>query len=30
VAGDNYGCQFTDAAAWTAGVGTRRLFAACP
>jgi fermentation-respiration switch protein FrsA (DUF1100 family) len=30
VADPNYGCQFSDAAAYAAGVGTRRLFAACP
>lgn len=30
VADPNYGCQFTDKAAWTANIGTRRLYAACP
>ncbi|MGE5827309.1 MAG: hypothetical protein ACM30G_02970 [Micromonosporaceae bacterium] len=30
VADPNYGCQFSDAAAYAAGVGSRRLFAACP
>jgi hypothetical protein len=30
VAEANYGCAFSDAAAYTAGTGTRRLFAACP
>jgi hypothetical protein len=30
VADPNYGCRFSDPAAYAAGVGTRRLFAACP
>jgi hypothetical protein len=30
VADPNYGCTFSDRAAYTAGTGTRRLFAACP
>lgn len=30
VAAPDYGCRFSDAAAWAAGVGTRRLYAACP
>ena len=30
VADPNYGCTFSDRAAFTAGTGTRRLFAACP
>jgi hypothetical protein len=30
VAAADYGCRFSDRAAWTAGVGTRRLYAACP
>jgi hypothetical protein len=30
VADPTFGCQFSDKAAFTAGTGTRRLFAACP
>jgi len=30
VAAADYGCRFSDRAAWTAGVGTRRLYEACP
>ncbi len=30
VAAPDYGCQFSDRAAWAAGVGTRRLYEACP
>jgi hypothetical protein len=30
VADPNFGCQFSDKAAFTAGTGTRRLYAACP
>jgi len=30
VAGSNFGCQFSDKAAWTVNFGTRRLYAACP
>jgi hypothetical protein len=30
VAGPNFGCQFSDRAAFTAGTGTRRLYAPCP
>jgi hypothetical protein len=30
VAAPTYGCAFSDAAAYTAGAGTRRLFTACP
>jgi hypothetical protein len=30
VAAPAYGCRFSDPAAWAAGVGTRRLFPACP
>jgi hypothetical protein len=30
VAAPDYGCRFSDAAAFTAGTGTRRLYAACP
>jgi fermentation-respiration switch protein FrsA (DUF1100 family) len=30
VADPNFGCQFSDKAAYAAGTGTRRLFAACP
>jgi len=30
VAAADYGCQFSDPAAYAAGVGSRRLFAACP
>lgn len=30
VAGANYGCQFSDPAAYAANFGTRRLFPACP
>jgi fermentation-respiration switch protein FrsA (DUF1100 family) len=30
VADPNFGCQFSDKAAFAAGTGTRRLFAACP
>lgn len=30
VAEPDYGCQFSDAAAYAAGVGTRRLYAPCP
>ena len=30
VAAAEYGCRFSDAAAYTAGVGTRRLYPACP
>ncbi|SBT39406.1 alpha/beta hydrolase family protein [Micromonospora auratinigra] len=29
VAAPDFGCRFSDRAAWTAGSGTRRLFAAC-
>ncbi|MEV6106308.1 hypothetical protein AB0M28_16535 [Streptomyces sp. NPDC051940] len=29
VADPGFGCRFSDAAAWTAGVGSRRLFGAC-
>lgn len=30
VAAPDYGCRFSDRAAWSAGIGTRRLYAACP
>jgi len=30
VAAPDYGCRFSDPAAYAAGVGTRRLFTACP
>jgi hypothetical protein len=30
VAAPGYGCRFSDAAAYAAGVGTRRLYPACP
>jgi hypothetical protein len=30
VAAATFGCQFSDKAAYAAGAGTRRLFAACP
>jgi hypothetical protein len=30
VADPNFGCQFSDKAAFAAGAGTRRLFASCP
>ncbi len=30
VANPDYGCQFSDKAAFAAGTGTRRLYAACP
>jgi len=30
VADPNFGCRFSDKAAFTAGTGTRRLYAACP
>ena len=30
VAAADYGCRFSDRAAYTAGVGTRRLYPACP
>jgi hypothetical protein len=30
VAAAEYGCRFSDAAAYAAGVGTRRLYPACP
>ncbi len=30
VAAETYGCAFSDPAAYAAGVGTRRLFTACP
>jgi hypothetical protein len=30
VADPNFGCQFSDKAAFAAGTGTRRLYPACP
>lgn len=30
VAAPDFGCRFSDPAAWAAGTGTRRLFPACP
>ncbi|WP_246248171.1 alpha/beta hydrolase family protein [Micromonospora maritima] len=30
VAAPDFGCRFSDAAAWAAGAGTRRLYPACP
>jgi hypothetical protein len=30
VAAPDYGCRFSDPAAYAAGVGTRRLYPACP
>ncbi|MEU1969111.1 hypothetical protein ABZ541_28880 [Micromonospora sediminicola] len=30
VAAPDFGCRFSDPAAWAAGAGTRRLFPACP